>query len=101
MNSIIEAQVTLREEQEKEIQRCRDNPHYMYLNYFLVNGEPPKFREQDVEFFSYWKKNSNIIGIIDLKGGRSRRYPISLDEEETKAFEEWRKNNKPKTRRRK
>lgn len=37
MNSIIEAQITLREEQEKEIERCKD-PLYFYENYIIING---------------------------------------------------------------
>ena len=105
MNSIIEAQITLKEEVEKEIDRCKKDPHYMYLNYFLLEGKPPQFKEEDKVFFDIWQKlldkdNKLIRGIIDLKGGRGRRQNITLDEAEILAFENWRKNNKPKTRRR-
>lgn len=35
MNSIIEAQITLQEEQAKELERCKD-PYYLFLNYWKV-----------------------------------------------------------------
>ena len=38
MNSIIEAQITLKEEQEKEIEKCK-NPLYFYENYILIQSK--------------------------------------------------------------
>jgi len=38
VNSVIEAQETLIEECEKEIKRCRENPVYMFDNYWEVIG---------------------------------------------------------------
>lgn len=103
MNSIIEGQITFEEEVIKEIQRCKEDLHYMYLNYYIIDGKLPENREEDKVLFDYWKKiqdNPNILGVIDLKLGRHRNTNPTLNEAETKAFEEWRKNNKPKTRRR-
>lgn len=40
--SVIDAQVTLLEEVEKEIERCKD-PIYWYNTYWIVNGQFMKF----------------------------------------------------------
>lgn len=35
-----------------ECLRCLNDPHYFYLNYFLVDGLPPK--KMPKEEFDYW-----------------------------------------------
>lgn len=60
MNSVIEAQITLEDETNKEIERCRNDPYYLYINYckILVNGIetiPGITREQ----FEYYSDISN------------------------------------------
>lgn len=44
-----------------EVERCKD-PHYFYLNYYLVNGNKPRIREIDKQIFKEYE------GRIDKTG---------------------------------
>lgn len=41
-NSIIEAQLTLQEEQDKEIERCWNSPYYYFTTYYTIDGKVAK-----------------------------------------------------------
>lgn len=56
MNSIIEAQITLKEETRKELERCSDLG-YVYENYFHVYNEPVVIRDVD------WHYLNRMVGL--------------------------------------
>lgn len=71
-NSIIEAQETLREETEKEIERCKDY-RYFYKNYYSISGRPStitdtiKYIINRVEYDRDIRRDiENIEGVIEL-----------------------------------
>ena len=54
--SVIDAQVELSDCIQEEIQRCKNDPHYFYLNYSLVDGKATKYREADKHLFDMYQK---------------------------------------------
>lgn len=65
MNSVIEAQLELKEAVTNEINRCLDDVHYFYLNYYRINGEKPILSELDKmrlnKVMKLYKSNQPII----------------------------------------
>lgn len=60
--SIIEAQITLEEEFQKEIERCKEDPYYFMMNYVTFNGEKPKInREQYEKEILEWELRAFIM----------------------------------------
>lgn len=67
-NSIIESQITLEEETNKEIDRCIDSAYYFYTNYLTFNNKKATTRLTEKEFNEYFKENR--IDLIDIRKDR-------------------------------
>lgn len=77
MNSIIEAQIELKEQQALEKERCK-NPVYFYEHYVTINGEKPSFYQiEEMRCFEKFKSDTiNQILEGSWKGYKSnwKRY---------------------------
>lgn len=72
MNSIIEAQIELKEQQALEKERCKD-PVYFYEHYVTINGKKPSFYQ--IEEMRYIEKFK--LGLVEkaLKSNWKRYKP--------------------------
>ncbi len=61
MNSIIEAQITLEEEQRKELERCKTDIVYYFENYLLFNGKPRKLWDYEKERLRNFKNKKDLL----------------------------------------
>lgn len=48
MNSIIEAQIELKEQIDLEFKKCKEDPYYFFLNHWLVNNKLVEFPKRNV-----------------------------------------------------
>lgn len=64
MNSVIEAQITLKEETEKELERCKDIDYFMQNHYSTL---PEEQKEEIMELIGIVKANEETLSIIRSK----------------------------------
>lgn len=72
MNSIIEAQIELKEQQALEKERCKD-PVYFYEHYVTINGKKPRLCR--IEEMRYFEKFKLVFVEQELKSNWKRYKP--------------------------